>query len=261
MADERMTEAAVAAHDLQRWLPEEAERALIEGLRDRLAGLGRCLDAGVGTGAIALPLARAGVPLVGVDHSRAMLDATVAKAGGRAPFPLVRGDLVRLPFGDGSFGAAIAANVFHLVAAWREAVAEAVRVVRPGGLLLVNLGAVDRSGLGAAVRARFRELLGEADPPEGEAAGPRDAAEFEAVLVRHGVAALAPLEVRAERWWTPEQAIARLEHNPFAWSIGIDPAALRAAGDATRAWAERHVGPLDEPRRSEHVVAYRTYRV
>ncbi|MDP9363688.1 MAG: class I SAM-dependent methyltransferase, partial [Chloroflexota bacterium] len=140
MDDERITEAGIAAHDRQRSLPAEAERAMIEGLRVRLAGRGRCLDAGVGTGAVALPLARAGIPLVGLDRSRAMLGALVAKGDGGPPFPLVRGDLVRLPFVDGAFGAAVAANVFHLIAAWREATAELVRVVGPGGLLLVNLG-------------------------------------------------------------------------------------------------------------------------
>ncbi|MFD8305883.1 class I SAM-dependent DNA methyltransferase [Streptomyces sp. NPDC059690] len=47
-----------------------------------LAGDGRALEFGVGTGRIALPLARRGVPVHGIDLSRAMVDRLRAKEGG-----------------------------------------------------------------------------------------------------------------------------------------------------------------------------------
>jgi hypothetical protein len=56
-------------------------------------------------------------------------------------------------------------------------------------------------------------------------------------------------------------SIVRLEHNPFAWGDEVDPSALRAAAAATRAWAARHLGPLDRPHGSEHAIAYRIYRI
>ncbi|MFE6684941.1 class I SAM-dependent DNA methyltransferase [Streptomyces sp. NPDC057743] len=48
----------------------------------RLAGRGRALELGIGTGRIALPLARRGVPVHGIDLSRAMVARLRAKPGG-----------------------------------------------------------------------------------------------------------------------------------------------------------------------------------
>jgi SAM-dependent methyltransferase len=105
-----------------------------------------------------------------------MLASLQAKAGGSIPFPIVQGDLTELRFRPAAFGAALAANVFHLLAAWRTTVAELVRVVRPGGLVFVNLGTGGPAeGRGAFAAAKFREVLGGAWPRgEGEI-GPRDA--------------------------------------------------------------------------------------
>src|SRR5215216_585507 len=50
----------------------------------RLAGGGRALELGIGTGRIALPLARRGVPVHGIDLSRAMVARLRAKPGGDA---------------------------------------------------------------------------------------------------------------------------------------------------------------------------------
>jgi hypothetical protein len=49
-----------------------------------LAGSGPALELGIGTGRIALPLARRGVPVHGIDMSRAMVDRLRAKPGGDA---------------------------------------------------------------------------------------------------------------------------------------------------------------------------------
>ena len=47
-----------------------------------LAGSGRALELGIGTGRIALPLAQRGVPVHGIDMSRAMVARLRAKPGG-----------------------------------------------------------------------------------------------------------------------------------------------------------------------------------
>ena len=47
-----------------------------------LAGSGRALELGIGTGRVALPLARRGVPVHGIDLSRAMVARLRAKPGG-----------------------------------------------------------------------------------------------------------------------------------------------------------------------------------
>lgn len=262
MPHDHLSEAAIAAHDRQRQLPEAAQRALIDGLRAQLRGRGTCLDAGVGSGSVALPLWSAGIPIVGVDHSCGMLAALRAKTGGVAPFPLVRADLIRLPFHDSAFGAAIAANVFHLIRAWQVAVDELMRVVRPKGVLLVNLGGGNpATGSAGRVQARFRALLGDSWPADRESVGPWDVAEFETYLTGHVMAPLAPLSIRYRQTFTLEDVIARLEHNIFARPDDIDPIALQRAAEATREWTTHQFGSLDESRTAERVITFRIYRL
>ena len=45
-------------------------------------------------------------------------------------------DMTALPFPDASFDVVVAVHVFHLVRAWRQAVDEVLRVLRPGGVFL-----------------------------------------------------------------------------------------------------------------------------
>jgi SAM-dependent methyltransferase len=59
--------------------------AVVEPVADflaDLAGSGRALELGIGTGRIALPLARRGVPVHGIELSRAMVARLRAKPGG-----------------------------------------------------------------------------------------------------------------------------------------------------------------------------------
>jgi len=62
--------------------PERVEPAV--DLLERLAGDGRALELGVGTGRIALPLARRGVPVHGIELSRAMIARLQAKPDAEA---------------------------------------------------------------------------------------------------------------------------------------------------------------------------------
>jgi SAM-dependent methyltransferase len=102
------------------------------------------LDAGCGPGRDARALADRGLPVLGVDLSRGMLD----EAAARTPRPLPRGavryarmDLRRLDLPDASCrGVWCSASLLHLphVAA-AGAVAELARVSRPGAPLVVLL--------------------------------------------------------------------------------------------------------------------------
>ena len=56
----------------------------VAGVLAGLAGVGRALELGIGTGRIALPLARRGVEVHGIDMSRAMAARLRAKPGGDA---------------------------------------------------------------------------------------------------------------------------------------------------------------------------------
>jgi ubiquinone/menaquinone biosynthesis C-methylase UbiE len=102
---------------------------------------GRVLELGCGTGRIALPLARAGVTLVGIDRSAPMLARAARRARGR--LPLVRGDIRALPFGDREFSLVLAPyGVLQSLLRERDLAAtlESVsRVLAPGGRFGIDL--------------------------------------------------------------------------------------------------------------------------
>jgi SAM-dependent methyltransferase len=110
---------------------------------------GPVLELGCGTGRIALPLGRAGVPVVGIDRSAPMLDRArrrVKRARLADRVHLIRGDIRHLPFaGGGKSFPMVMAPYGVLQSLLREAdlaaTLESVReVLRPGctfGLELV----------------------------------------------------------------------------------------------------------------------------
>src|SRR3954464_3670700 len=140
---------AAGFYDSTRVLAPETAAAQTRLLVEALSGTaGPVLEVGIGTGRVALPLVAAGVPVVGVDLSPAML----ARLRAKDPcVPVVVGDATRLPVADRSVGGAVLAHVLHLVADWRVVIAEVERVLRPGGVLLATRGAAP-TGMGAEGR-------------------------------------------------------------------------------------------------------------
>jgi demethylmenaquinone methyltransferase / 2-methoxy-6-polyprenyl-1,4-benzoquinol methylase len=108
----------------QRWRRRTAEAAVRPG--------DRVLDACCGTGDLALACERAGGRVVGLDFSERMLERARRKSDG---VEWVRGDLLELPFEDGSFDAATVGFGVRNVADLERALAELRRVLRPGGRL------------------------------------------------------------------------------------------------------------------------------
>jgi ubiquinone/menaquinone biosynthesis C-methylase UbiE len=131
---------AAEYYDATRGLPGEVANQLGEVLSSELADGRLCLEIGIGTGRMALPLAGLGIELIGADLAPAMLSRLVANAGGSQLFPLLTADATALPLRDASVDAVLGCHVLHLIPDWRAAVDEACRVLRPGGLLLLDFG-------------------------------------------------------------------------------------------------------------------------
>ena len=94
----------------------------------------RILDLAAGTGTSSVPFSRAGAFVVAADFSLGMLE--VGKQ--RQPFlPFVAADALHLPFADSSFDAATISFGLRNVADRAVALRELLRVVRPGGRLVV----------------------------------------------------------------------------------------------------------------------------
>jgi len=94
-------------------------------------------DLGCGTGALLAELAPQVERVIGVDNSKAMLDAARARLGGRDNVTLEAGDLESLPLGDGCCDAALLVLVLAYLERPEAALAEACRVVKPGGRVVV----------------------------------------------------------------------------------------------------------------------------
>jgi len=99
----------------------------------------RVADVGTGTGTLALELAAAGMRVIAIDHSKAMLEATRRKLEetGTEGVELRQGEAEALPLADAEVDAAFAHLVLQYLPAPGRALAELARVVRPGGAVVV----------------------------------------------------------------------------------------------------------------------------
>ena len=94
----------------------------------------RVLDAACGTGDLALAAQRAGGTVTGIDFSERMLERARRKS---ATIDWVRGDVLSLPFDDGTFDAATIGFGIRNVADLERGLRELARVLRPGGRIAV----------------------------------------------------------------------------------------------------------------------------
>ena len=94
----------------------------------------RILDVAAGTGTSSTPFAAAGADVVPCDFSQGMLRVGKRRQPGLA---FVAGDALRLPFADASFDAVTISFGLRNVSDTAAALAELMRVTKPGGKLVV----------------------------------------------------------------------------------------------------------------------------
>ena len=172
-------------------------------------------------------------------------------------FSVLRGDATRLPFRDAVFGGAIARHALHLIPRWQDAVAELVRVVRPGGVLLLNIG--HRGGLWEELQDRLETAAGPGTGRVGLKAA--DHALLDETLGRLGAGFRELPRVWEQSDSTPARFFEEAEGRVFSWTWKVPADRLTAAIDTTRAWAEERFGSLDAVLEPRYPMVWRAYDV
>ena len=146
------------------------------------------LDAGCGTGFLSFELAVRGHRVTGVDFAPAMLTEARRKAAERAvSVRFEEADAEHLPFPDASFDLAISRHLLWTLPHPEVAIDEWIRVLRPGGRLVVADGQFDPNFLvEPSQNARTSDeyaAIGDGLPFLG--GRPRE--EIEALFAAHGL--------------------------------------------------------------------------
>ena len=247
MPDDSVTfDRAADYYDETRGFPpgEEKNAAALICRAGNLTSASRVLEVGVGTGRIALPLAPCVRAVFGVDLSRPMMARLQARRSGEAVHPVQAG-ATQLPFPGGVFDAAVAVHVFHLIPAWRDAVRELARVLRPGGLLLTGY-----SGTGFRV---LREAFIAALPPEHRGSVGVGTEEFAAFLTGEGWQPTGgPFTHRYTYHRSPGEYVDLLRRRVWSRTWRLTDEELEQGIAAVQAAIARHYG---DPRRPAHLAA------
>ncbi|MGQ4555661.1 methyltransferase domain-containing protein [Halobellus sp. GM3] len=177
--DVRFFDRIARLYDLA--MPPAKTGALRDGFAFADRPIDRVLDLAGGTGRASSGLAGAGFDPVVVDASSGMLAR--ARAAGHA---VVRGDAGSLPIADDAVDAAVVVDALHHLPDPAAGLSEAARVVRPGGVLVVQ-EFHPRTLLGRGLVAAERTVgFDSAFWTPTELCGLLSAAGFDSRIVREG---------------------------------------------------------------------------
>jgi SAM-dependent methyltransferase len=249
---------AAEFYDATRDPGDEVTARTIDLLEREFHDRGRALEIGVGTGAIALPLAAREVPLVGIDVSAAMMTKLVEKAGGRRPFPLLRADATRVPMHDGAVAGAYARHVLHLISDWPAVVAELCRVVGDGVVLIVVGGG---AGGWMDLWEGMQPALGPEADPIGFDLVEQGTDVLDEAFAASGGRLRAVEEIASRDDETVAEALDAIRAKSPSWTWRVPDAELDRAVELGAAWARARHGTLDVRLNEDASVRWRIYDV
>ncbi len=249
-------------YDQTRTYPPEIADLIAATLVDRghVPPHGSMLEIGVGTGRVALPLLAHGISVTGVDISPLMVEQLKAKyAGLRQQQPnrdwgaltVEMADMSALPFPDASFDSTVAVHVFHLVPEWKRALDEALRVVKPGGALLIG-----QDGHNGTARQQIHDEWEEIVLDLGyqpRRVGAQDSREVRAELKSRGL----PVDYSTIASWTvsepPRIALKSIVEREMSKTWRVPDDLFAESVRRLTAWADAEYGDrLDLPQPGTH---------
>jgi SAM-dependent methyltransferase len=242
---DQLSEEQIAAHDRQRELGADGERQLIKLFSSVFPARGVVADVGGGTGVAAPLLAAAGLRGVLLDISSSMLAAAASRG-----VPRVQADLCDAPFAARSVDGVYAAYVIQNIPAWRLALAEVARVIKPDGAVLIALGGPPVDDLSCELSLHYFRALRECGADRvgvaAESSGLRDPDDVIAALDSQGLDLAATHHVDGQQRRSIRDLVNERAANPFA--VRAPGHVVIAARDHTLAWARSQFGDPDIPR-------------
>jgi ubiquinone/menaquinone biosynthesis C-methylase UbiE len=137
------------------------------------------LDVGTGNGAAPLEVAHVyDLRVTGLDVDPDQIALAEQRAAGVPHARFVTGSATDLPFEDGEFDIVATSKATHHIPNWPDAIAETVRVLKPGGYLVYSDLALPGWIAGAVNRLMARMAPGHAFPTP---------ARLESVAAQHGL--------------------------------------------------------------------------
>jgi ubiquinone/menaquinone biosynthesis C-methylase UbiE len=240
-------------YDATRALPADVSTLLSDAIMAELGGANaeHLLELGIGTGRISRPLMERGLRVTGIDIAPRMMAQLLAQlTSAHIPPDLLLADATRMPFRDDSFPAMLFVHVLHLIPGWRDAIAEILRVLAPGGVILSSWDQTKGANWGEASAESdwdkafewWKEALNAAGVVRRKRANIPDISE---AFVAAGATTEVSVIAECEEVSTVAEELALIRDRIHSWSWEIPDEIFNHLVPQHEAWALEHFGSAD----------------
>jgi len=251
---------AACFYDDSRGLPADVAQRVGVSAAEILGSGSRVLEIGIGTGRIAKPLLASSLRVCGIDLSRAMMSRLIETLPLGAPIPqLAQADAAHVPLCTGVFDAVVAVHVFHLIPDWRSALDEVLRVLKPGGSVLIGHNATPDDSPNRRIRNQWEAFV--------EAHGARmdhpasDKVEFvKTALLGGGMRRTVVIAAQWPARHTVRRVIDDIENRIWSQTWQVPDELFPPTVSELRAWALDEFGALDKTFNVSNTFTWELYR-
>ena len=239
-------------YDQTRGIAPDMATIGIQTVIDLAGQNGSILEVGVGTGRIAVPLLKRGANLFGCDLSIEMMGKL------REKYPaarLAQADAAQLPYLTNRFDALTTFHVLHLVGAWRSALREFKRVLKPNGLFINSWHWHDPNSIGQKVWDYWRKQV-EARGVNWQRPGIQEREELLVELRSMGAHVEEKEISRGVKQTNVAELLDSLANRISSDTWNVPDDVLIETVTEARVWAKREFGDLDRDSAEEYRIIF-----